>query len=447
MMVLRVALDDVPEYCRPEYGAVTKSQQHIMRNCFNPVFEWQGNVLTSSFFAEWSWDGKLFRGRVNSVRFHTGQIVTSEIIGQIIHRKFRSLNISHRINCDNEFLTFEIDHVFGPLLSVLAEEDVLVTDGNGAGTGPYRITMWERGYVQLAKVPSMAESKFPDIVQFISYKSAEVILDALLSGEIDLAYEIPYRVLREGHPHLCVTVAPIRSMNSLQFNCQRIPTPVRRRIRDAIDLAAILNSVHEGVGIVPNGLFPSDTLGYTPSSNRSLETSNRSLENHDSADLSGSYPNDLELITRPAPIAVERWATAIAMPLQGLGIHVRITALSVGETVARMQRGDFDMAQLGFQIGPDPYAFLLEFFSREGTMNLTRFYSPEFEQLLEAARNTVREEARSLLYAKMQSIIRDEVPVIPTRQGYSMVISSATHPIPLDPNADGIIIVARGRWA
>lgn len=48
-------------------------------------------------------------------------------------------------------------------------------------------------------------------------------------------------------------------------------------------------------------------------------------------------------------------------------------------------------------------AFLLEFFCREGTRNLTGFYSPQFEQLLEAARNTVREEASRLVYAKNES--------------------------------------------
>lgn len=273
----------------------------------------------------------------------------------------------------------------------------------------------------------------------MSYKSADAILDGLLSDEIDLAYEVPYRVLREGHPQVQVAVAPIRSMNSLQFNCDRISTHVRRLIRDNIDLTAILNSVHEGVGIVPDGLFPSGTLGYSPSICSTPE-------DRDSAGFLDTPPRELELITRPAQIAVERWGNAIANPLRKLGINVRITPLSVGETVARMQRGDFDMAQLGFQIGPDPYAFLRGFFSRTGTTNLTGFYSAEFERLLESARNTASDEARHSLYAGMQSVIQSEVPVIPTRQGYSMVACRTTEPVPLSPNQDGIIILERGRW-
>ncbi len=437
MTVLRVALDDIPEYCRPDHGAVTRSQQHIMRNCFRPVFEWHGGALTSSFFEEWSWDGRLFRGRVTPMRLSNGRTARPETVGQAIHRKFELLQIRHRLDYTETSLAFEVDETFGPLLSVLTEEDVLVTD-NGIGT-TYGVTAWDQGYVQLDKVTSLGGHQLPDTVQFISYKSADAILDALLSDEIDLAYEVPYRVLREGHPQVKVTVAPIRSMNGLQFNCQRISASVRRLIRDNIDLTVILNSVHEGIGIVPDGLFPTGTLGYAHSTRHNRE--DRAVLN-----LSGNLPHELELITRPAPIAVQRWGRAIAEPLRELGINVRIVPLSVGETVARMQRGDFDMAQLGFQIGPDPYAFLRGFFSRTGITNLTGFYSPQFEKLLEVARETASEEARHLLYFQMQSIIRSEVPVIPTRQGYSIVACRVTNPVPLDPHQDGIIIVERGRW-
>lgn len=437
---LSVALDDVPARCSVREGAFTKSQQHVMRNCYEPVFTWDTDHLTSSFFEDWTWNGRRFRGNVRPRTFWDGTSVSTAILADVIEKKLMREGLSPQLNCLGDQLEFTVTEPYGPLLSVLTQEDALVVSEDERGTGVYRIGHWEKDLIQIEKASMLPQHKsMPKAVNFRPYTNVDDIMASLLDGETDVAYELPYAVLRDGHRRLDIQIHPIHSINSLQFNCRRLSREVRRAIRTSIDWHAILDRVHENVGTVPHGILPPATVGYDPTLAEYDVT-----RDSKSASLQGLR---LDLLTRPSPISSDLWATAIADALRPLGASLSVHPLSVGDTITRMRDGNFDLAQLGFQIGPEPFSFFRDVFSTHGPANLTGFQSDEVDRLVQEARLVGQESDRRQVYAAIQRIVLDEVPIIGTRHGYAIIASRVERPVPLRPHPDGMVIVERGNWS
>ena len=190
---------------------------------------------------------------------------------------------------------------------------------------------------------------------------------------------------------------------------------------------------------VPHGILPPATVGYDPTLAEYDVT-----RDSKSASLQGLR---LDLLTRPSPISSDLWATAIADALRPLGASLSVHPLSVGDTITRMRDGNFDLAQLGFQIGPEPFSFFRDVFSTHGPANLTGFQSDEVDRLVQEARLVGQESDRRQVYAAIQRIVLDEVPIIGTRHGYAIIASRVERPVPLRPHPDGMVIVERGNWS
>ena len=76
------------------------------------------------------------------------------------------------------------------------------------------------------------------------------------------------------------------------------------------------------------------------------------------------------------------------------------------------QQGRFDAVILGWTITQDPDIFQVWHSSQahDGGLNFTHYKNPELDRLLEEARATPDQAARTRLYARVQEILADDQP-------------------------------------
>jgi len=100
-----------------------------------------------------------------------------------------------------------------------------------------------------------------------------------------------------------------------------------------------------------------------------------------------------------------------------LGLTIRIDKQTFKQAIAKMQRSDFDMARAGFCGGSitDP-VFFAGIFQSDSSFNRGGFNNAEYDQLLHTTHYTEDPQQRMDAFGKMQQLIFDEIPVIPTHQ-------------------------------
>jgi oligopeptide transport system substrate-binding protein len=98
----------------------------------------------------------------------------------------------------------------------------------------------------------------------------------------------------------------------------------------------------------------------------------------------------------------------------GLGLEVRIDKQIAKQRLDKMQRGDFDIAAAGW--GPDyddPMTFA-DLFASWNENNRGRYRSARYDELVQRANTTADAQERMALFAQMQQLLIDDVPLLPT---------------------------------
>lgn len=98
-----------------------------------------------------------------------------------------------------------------------------------------------------------------------------------------------------------------------------------------------------------------------------------------------------------------------------LDLEVRVDKQTFKQAIARMHAGEFDIARAAFCGGSlrDP-VFFAGIFAEGGPFNNGAFNSPEYNQLLDLTHSSADQEARMKAFARMQDILFEDVPIIPT---------------------------------
>lgn len=108
----------------------------------------------------------------------------------------------------------------------------------------------------------------------------------------------------------------------------------------------------------------------------------------------------------------EDCAKVIKAQLAEIGIDVTIEAMEEGAWAEKVMSGDYDLCMLaGFQ-GPDPDNMT----SRVGTnggFNVSFYSNTKVDELLAKARVLVDQEERGELYKEVQSILAEDLPIVP----------------------------------
>ncbi len=320
---------------------------------------------------------------------------------------------------------------------LLEGEDVREADlaNNPVGTGPFKFVEWKKGqYIRLDKNEDYWKEGYPLLDRIVArvIPDASTRTAAMENGEVHYGAfgaipNVDVVRLRDDE-NIGITTdgyAMINSMALLEFDTTQPPfdaAAVRKAVSLAIDRQFMIDNIWFGYGkpatsalssnYAPLGLYVATPEAYPESPN--VDEAKRLLEE------AGFEPGTravLDLI----PYG-EDWRRAgeyLKQALGDIGIELELRYEDVPTWLKRVYT-DYDFAidlNYFYQL-PDPVIGVHRHYAtdqiRAGTpfVNAARYSNPELDELLTAGATAAGEDERAEIYAAIQQILAEDLPVV-----------------------------------
>jgi peptide/nickel transport system substrate-binding protein len=286
------------------------------------------------------------------------------------------------------------------------------------GAGPFMFESWttDADFV-MTKNPHFWEENKPAITK-VTHRviaDAQSLVLSLLNNEIDASnYPSPSgKAELEKNPDLTIVIPPFSSPNGWTFNCRTGPL-AKKEVRKAIAMAldneqfaadSLLGIGKAGIGpIAPDSWAFDKTLKPIPFD---VEGAKKLVQD---AGVEGS---EITFTINQGNIQREDWLTYTQQGLQAIGLKVKAEEIEYATLVDRVTGSthDFGASNGDFAGATADPNDLFDQFHSTGASNYTGFSTPELDGLLEQARTTIDIEKAKPIWAKIQAILMDEVPV------------------------------------
>jgi peptide/nickel transport system substrate-binding protein len=431
-----VGLDSLHPYAYSG-GGISGIWQHVIEPLIEMDFskkEYVG-VLAES----WDFQGRkwVFRLRKN-VRFHDGSQFTSKDVLFSIDRMVndrKSLQASNFIEVTgveapddytvvittkqpNAVLLERLNNRFIVSQSAV-EKNANQLDNYKIGSGPYKLTSWQRdGHLVLTRNEDYWRAK-PEIKEalFKTVKEESARVAGLLAGQADVISnlsieEIP-RVTK--HPRTRVEIVPGYRMYFLVMNVTHKPFDnklVRQAFNYSIDPNVILKHIYEGKGYVLNGPLSANMIGHDPAIKRYPFDPQKARELLAKAGL----PNGLEVKLHLAPdrhLKGKEVCQVIAHQLGQSGIKVELVTQ---EYPVYWGRDGVNGGKLPFYYAGrsayDADTFYDQYF-HTGVTKRTGYSNPDLDKLIEEEQRTGDQKKRVAVLQQAGRIIMEDAPIVP----------------------------------
>lgn len=311
------------------------------------------------------------------------------------------------------------------------------------GTGPYVFEKWtpDDKVVLKRNEDYWGEEPYWEEIHIIPIEedaSAEIALE---SGELDFSMiNITSAERFENDPDFEVLMLPAGYFGWLGMNVENPKLQdinVRKAIRYAVDVPAILNAAYQGRVEQARALLPPYILGYwdeAPLYERDVEKAQGYMEKAgiSSLELTLAVENKMEYRT---------WAEVIQQNLADIDIDVTIRPLD-GSTFWVLGEGDkgkeVELVCLNYSSAPDPAWFTMWFISDQvGVWNWMRWRSSEYDALHKKGLETMDPEERSGIYVKMQELWDEAAHTVWIRHD-SQIYAHSKKIIPVMYPAEGV---------
>jgi peptide/nickel transport system substrate-binding protein len=288
---------------------------------------------------------------------------------------------------------------------------------NPIGAGPYVFESWttQADFVATANPNYWQEGK-PAISRFThrTIADAQSLVLALLSGEIDASnYPNPAaKAELEENPDLTILVPPFSSPNGWMFNVANehlAKKEVRRAIAMALNTEqfaadSLLGLSRPGLGPIAPDSWAFDPelepIPYDPEAARQMIAD------------AGAEGAQIRFMVNQGNVLREDWLTYTQQALQDVGIEVIPEVIEYATLVARVTEAkDYDVTGVDFAGVTAEPSELYEQFHSESPGNYMNYANPELDELLTQVKETLDQEAAIPIYAEIQRIIMDEVPM------------------------------------
>jgi peptide/nickel transport system substrate-binding protein len=285
---------------------------------------------------------------------------------------------------------------------------------NPIGTGPYKFVEWKSGdYIKLeANKDYWGKPAYIEEVTFRFIPEEAVGVMAMKAGEIDFLYEVPGEDLEPLEETPGVKVGTFKGLNYrfIAMNCGREPfddVRVRQAINYAIDTYTIVELWHP-LATPATGPIPPYNWAYTGD----VRTYPRDIEKAKELLAEAGYPDGFEitLLIPPGTRSMEE-AVIYQAQLSEAGIKMNIEQLEWGVFLDKLFAKDFDMLRVGWTGPHDPNGYIEKNHSESG-WNFFNYSNPEIDVLIEAAAKTTDIKERKRLYARIQQILAEDVPMV-----------------------------------
>jgi oligopeptide transport system substrate-binding protein len=353
-------------------------------------------------------------------------------------KKVRDLGVSA---VGEASVRIELEHPAPFVLQVLSEPIAApahigaisgaVNAGSGEKTkitdGAYTLVSRIPGsFIELSRNPNYwdASNVRIDRIRYINAESEATEIREYEAGEVDMTSTIPApdlaRVTQEYGAQ--IQSAPILGTLYLALDVTEPPLRDDRDLRQALSMAVDRDLIADRVtlGVTPAYTFVAKGISnYKPPGYQWSEWSRgrqlayaRTLFAH--SGYSDKKPLHLTLYFNSGE-SIQRIMIAIAASWkQNLGV---VTDLVSDEfrvfLEGRRDHSRWDVARLGWYADYDDPASFLEVFSKNNIQNDPGYASPEFNNLIDAARLEPVPEKRLLLLQRSEEVLLDDYPIIP----------------------------------
>lgn len=231
----------------------------------------------------------------NGVRFHDGSVVTIEDVASSLRRVAEEMDDGILVHAAfgevREIRTPDDSHLdvllkrpnteFLPQLTIAA---IIPADNDPesapVGTGPYRIASYAANMVELERFDDYwGTPAFVDKVVWSTLPNWTAVSHALQAGEIDLAWQLPYGVVRSLSDDYEIYEGAMNLVQGLYLNHAFAPFAnplVRQALCYATERQALFDEVFDGFGVpVGSAMYPAFGKYFMP-------------------ELSDAYPADTE---------------------------------------------------------------------------------------------------------------------------------------------------------
>lgn len=378
--------------------------------------------------ADLVWSVTLVEGR----RFSDGAPVTADAVAASLNRTGEA-NPAARASAGRLTatatgplsLTIESEQPTPVLPSILAEWAMPIyrmTDAGPVFTGPYAVASFEAGArLRLMPNPHYPRAEERPEIDLIRVADAQALALGLMSGELDLAFNLPVEMLDMVAARERVTVQsfPVEYQYMMWMNTRQgalADQGVRQAIDHAISRTDLARAARAGIpatGAFP-ARFPFAATSGTPhdaaEAARLLDAADW-LPGPDGRRMKDGEPLALTLWAYPQRPDLITFQPVIRAQLESLGITVETRVTETPSDVARA--GGFDLFLWAQHTAPagDPAFFLSLFLGGQGANNYTGWSDARFDAVLADLSAEADPERRADLARDAQAVVAEGAPV------------------------------------
>ncbi|MDD2717983.1 MAG: peptide-binding protein [Candidatus Wallbacteria bacterium] len=302
------------------------------------------------------------------------------------------------------------------------------------GTGPFQFVSWEPGeMLHLIANPLYFKGR-PYLDRFVYQviPDSTILFFELMQGKIDvmpLRAEQYYTNWGSDKQQAAISKYAFDSaaFSLLGFNLKH-PLFASKNVRTALNYAINRNQIIEGVllgmGEEASGPFTRRHWAYNSELKPypySLEMAEKLLadegfaKNSDGLLARKGEVFNFTLIINRGDHERELVALMVRDNLRKLGIRVNIRSLDWNDVVSNiLPQKNYDMILIALAPNPDPDDVAAAFYSasERGSFNFFGYSNPEMDKLLDQGRISLDKTERIRIYAQMQKILQEDLPVL-----------------------------------
>lgn len=262
--------------------------------------------------------------------------------------------------------------------------------------------------------------------QFNLYRDRRIALAGLDAGQLDKAVEQGYRV-RQFYSG---------ALFFLEFNFRQGRITANKAFRKAVqhllDPAQLVNKVLGMPAIRPAySLFPMTVKGEDGKAFRQqypvrqvqadLQKARQYLAQA-RRELGITEWPALHLLVGDSPRALQEAEYYQYLFKRGLGLELRIDQQIFKQRLEKMRRGEFDIVAAAWGPDYDDIMTFADLFSSWNDNNRGRYSNAQYDALVEQAATTADAKQRFAAMAKLQELVVEEVPILPTYESAQLYL-------------------------
>lgn len=288
---------------------------------------------------------------------------------------------------------------------------------NPVGTGPFIFKEWTPGQrLVVERNPSYWEKGKPylDRVVFADITNTIVGVQRLITGEADYMSALSPIDIRQIESRKDIKLDPsaVGRWYGLQWQLDRPPfdnPKVRQAVAHAIDRKRIVDIVMNGKAPVAEGLTPPALWWF----DKSLRAPAYDPAKARALLAEAGYANGLKVgLSNPQITLLQQMNQLVQEQLKAVGIDAQLEPVAQSDWYPRLVQGAINFSPIRWSQRPDPDGLFTILLQSNGFANSTKYKNPEFDALLEKARNSQDIPQRKSLYAQAERLMVRDLPYV-----------------------------------